>query len=356
MKAIIKRELKNFLKNPVFWAGLIIMLVGIYQILQPYLKLHYFESDQEFQGLQVKSQDDADVMYGYIPLTEEEQKEKAYEQIRLTLVEEMMVPKEKADKAIEKIRDMTTEEACNYLEREHRYYNAKYDLDNKYYEQMSVKGVNTYIKDNLQAHSYSYYFSRKFADFAGLFMAFFATIVLAFLFLKDTRKDMYELLHTKPLSARQYILGKVGGGYAALFIALAVLTVFFAVVCTVHGYSEGFSVNPLDLVVAAVIYIMPNMLMIVCVYAIIALIFKNPLPAVPLLFLYIIGYSNMGATGSNGQYGYIGRLLSITVRFPGKFFETDMPPMVVLNQTFLILASIIIIVVAIRVWNRRRVY
>ena len=35
MKAIIKREIKNFLKNPVFWAGLIIMLAGIYQILQP---------------------------------------------------------------------------------------------------------------------------------------------------------------------------------------------------------------------------------------------------------------------------------------------------------------------------------
>ena len=50
MKAIIKREIKNFLKNPVFWAGLIIMLAGIYQILQPYLNLHYFASNEEIQN------------------------------------------------------------------------------------------------------------------------------------------------------------------------------------------------------------------------------------------------------------------------------------------------------------------
>ncbi len=49
MKAIIKREIKNFLKNPVFWAGLIIMLAGIYQILQPYLNLHYFASNEKFK-------------------------------------------------------------------------------------------------------------------------------------------------------------------------------------------------------------------------------------------------------------------------------------------------------------------
>ena len=40
------------------------------------------------------------------------------------------------------------------------------------------------------------------------------------------------------------------------------------------------------------IYIIPNLLMICCVYTITAVIFKNPLPAAPILFLHII-YSNM---------------------------------------------------------------
>lgn len=165
----------------------------------------------------------------------------------------------------------------------------------------------------------------------------------------------HELLHTKPISAWQYILGKVGSGYIILMVVLAVLTIVFGGLCIANGVTQGFSVNPLDFVIADVLYIMPNMLMIVCVYAIAALIFKNPLPATPLLFLYII-YSNMGGTAANGQYGYQGRLLSIIVRFPGRFFDTEMPPMLLLNQTFLILASVSIICIAIYVWNRRRVY
>lgn len=355
MKAIIKREIKNFLKNPVFWAGLIIMLVGIYQILQPYLNLHYFASNEEIQNISVASLEDADVMDGYIPISDEERRENGYAEIHQTMTDEMQLTTEEADAAINAIRGMTTEEACSYLETEYRYFGAEYSLESSRYKQGDVSEVNTYIQEKMQEHTYSYYFARKYADFTGLFMAFFATILLAFLFLRDTRKDTYELLHTKPISAWQYILGKVGSGYIILMVVLAVLTIVFGGLCIANGVTQGFSVNPLDFIIADVLYIMPNMLMIVCVYAIAALIFKNPLPATPLLFLYII-YSNMGGTAANGQYGYQGRLLSIIVRFPGRFFDTEMPPMLLLNQTFLILASVSIICIAIYVWNRRRVY
>ena len=355
MKAIIKREIKNFLKNPVFWAGLIIMLAGIYQILQPYLNLHYFASNEEIQNISVASLEDADVMDGYIPISDEERRENGYAEIHQTMTDEMQLTTEEADAAINAIRGMTTEEACSYLETEYRYFGAEYSLENSRYKQGDVSEVNTYIQEKMQEHTYSYYFARKYADFAGLFMAFFATILLAFLFLRDTRKDTYELLHTKPISAWQYILGKVGSGYIILMMVLAVLTIVFGGLCIANGVTQGFSVNPLDFLIADVLYIMPNMLMIVCVYAIAALIFKNPLPETPLLFLYII-YSNMGGTAVNGQYGYQGRLLSIIVRFPGRFFDTEMPPMLLLNQTFLILASVSIICIAIYVWNRRRVY
>ena len=55
---------------------------------------------------------------------------------------------------------------------------------------------------------------------------------------------------------------------------------------------SGFPVTPIDFCVNSLIYIVPNLLMICCVYTITAVIFKNPLPAAPILFLHII-YSNM---------------------------------------------------------------
>lgn len=355
MKAIIKREMKNFLKNPIFWIGLVIMTAGIYQLLGPYLNLHYFKSDQEIQSIVVANTDDADVMDGYIPSSAEEKRETGYGELRSEMIDRMGLPEQEVDTVIDTIRNMGVSEACQYLESEYGYYGAEYFLDGAGYKQGSAQEVNGFLDEKLQEHTFSYYFARKFADFTGLFMAFFATILLAFLFLRDTRKNTYELLHTKPMTAWQYVLGKTAGGFFTLAIALGILTTVFSVLCVVYGRAEGFSVNVINIVFAACVYILPNMLMIVSVYAIVALIFKNPLPATPLLFLYIV-YSNMGSNGADGQYGYHGRALSILVRFPGRFFDTELPPMLVLNQTFLIMASVVLIALAVYVWKRRRVY
>lgn len=86
------------------------------------------------------------------------------------------------------------------------------------------------------------------------------------------------------------MLGKTAGGFFSLAITLGILTTVFSVLCMVYGKAGGFSVNAADLIFAACVYILPNMLMIVSVYAITALIFKNPLPTT--LQDYILSGSN----------------------------------------------------------------
>lgn len=205
----------------------------------------------------------------------------------------------------------------------------------------------------MENKTFSFYYSRKFADFAGLFMFFFATIMLAVLFLQDTKKHTYELLHTKPMSAGKYVLGKVSAGFTVCLIALAILNIVFWALCLIYTKDSGFEVRLWDFVVSTVLYILPNMLMIVSVYTLISLIFKNPLPGVPLLILYMV-YSNMGGRNAEGVYGYWGRPFAIMVRFPGQFFDTAPPPMALLNQSFLILASVAIILITMQIWKRRR--
>ena len=95
--------------------------------------------------------------------------------------------------------------------------------------------------------------------------------------------------------------------------------------------------------------------MIVSVYSLISLVLKSPLPAVPLLLLYIV-YSNMGSRSAEGVYGYYGRPLAIMVRFPGNFFDTAPPPMALLNQSFLLLAALCILLLSMQIWKRRRIY
>ncbi len=73
-----------------------------------------------------------------------------------------------------------------------------------------------------------------------------------------------------------------------------------------------------------------------------AIIFKNPLPAAPILFLHII-YSNM-LTMKNDIY-YM-RPFSIMVRFPGRFFETHVAKMSNINQIILVISSVILVCIS----------
>ena len=149
-------------------------------------------------------------------------------------------------------------------------------------------------------------------------------------------------------------MGKALGGLGAMALLWGLLTFMFDGLCQLYGNRQGFPVNFGDFLMTASVYVLPNLLMVVSIYTAVAILFKNPLPATPFLFLYMI-YSNMGGQNAQGVYGFYGRPLAIMVRFSGRFFETE-APMSALNQNFLLLVSAVLLMLAVIGWKRRRVY
>lgn len=41
MIAIFKREIKNYLKRPLFWVGILLVIYGVFNTTSPYLTTHY---------------------------------------------------------------------------------------------------------------------------------------------------------------------------------------------------------------------------------------------------------------------------------------------------------------------------
>lgn len=354
MCSILKREVRNYIKKPLFWIGIAVVAFMIFQNVSHYLNIHYLAEGEEVVNDYPETYRDGDVFDGYVPMEEELRREAWEGQIQETLISEFQMSNMQAQSVINEMKEMDIMTACEYLEK-YNFYGAYYVYVDTVYYKGTREEINSYITEKLENRTFSYYFSRKFADFAGLYMAFFATILLSVLFLQDTRKNNYELLHTKPVSGGSYLLGKVGGGFAVCLIILAILNLIFFGLCSILTENSGFEVRLEDFLLATCFYILPNMLMIVSVYSFISLLFKSPLPAVPLLLLYMV-YSNMGSRNAEGVYGYYGRPLAIMVRFPGTFFDTAPPPMALLNQSFLILAATAIIFISIQIWKRRRVY
>ena len=207
MKAIIKRQVKSYLKTPVFWVGILVVFIEVYRLLVPYLTIHYVEKDEKLATEEGKIWDwEGDIMDGYVPSTPEKQRELWENSICNSLMTDFEMSEDEAALVIQEIQGMEIDEACQYLEDNYKYYGADYTYEDFQYHAGSREEINQYIRERLDEHDFSYYFSRKFADYVGLYMGFFATVFLAFLFMQDMRKNTYELLHTKPIKGWKYIL------------------------------------------------------------------------------------------------------------------------------------------------------
>ena len=354
MLAILKREIKNYLKRPLFWLGTAVVILGVYSHLQFYLQIHFLSPGEQIVNDYPDTIHAGDPHEGYIPASPEERRALWEAGIQKSLVSNFEMSPAEAEAAVNETKGLSISEASRYFEEKYRYYGLASAYEFTKYRKGTSEEINAYLTKVLSENTYSYYFSRQFADFAGLYMGFFATIMLAVLFMQDMKKETYELLHTKPVTAEGYILGKALGGFSVCLIVLAVLNLVFWAICLISTWNRGFEVRLTDFIRSTCRYLLPNMLFIVCIYILISLLFKNPLPGVPLLLLLIV-YSNMGGRNADGVYGFYGRPLAVMVRFTGQFFDTAEPPLLLLNQSFLLAASAVILPISVWLWKRRRV-
>ena len=156
MKAIIKRNLKNYLKNPIFWIGLIVVLISMYQTLAPYLSIHYVKSDETFR--KVKMASDGDVMEGCIPATPDKERELWEKEIVKILQDTengFGMSEVEAEAVISEMKQMKITEACQYLKTEYHFNGANYVYEDVSWYQGSPEEVNGYIRENLEKHPFS---------------------------------------------------------------------------------------------------------------------------------------------------------------------------------------------------------
>ncbi len=355
MKAIICREFKNYMKNPLYWIGIVILTISIYGSLSEYLDIHFFSGSREVEQLKDAGPTDADVMNGYIPTTPEEQMDVGLGSIKQTFIDGYDMSEQEAQYAIEDIKEknLSVDGTIKYLEEEYQFYDGKAVFREAEQKKATADELNHYIMSKISEHSYAYYFAKKYVDFAGFHIAFFSGVLLAFLFIRDMKKDTYELLHTKPISPKSYVWGKYFGGVFPLSLAVLIITIVFTALCQSNDFQTSMIDSFGKMFFATLLYVMPTVLISTGIYVLIALLFKNPLPAIPLILAYIV-YSNMGSYDANGNYGFYGRIFGMLFRFEGKFFETEVLPVFLINQIALLLLTLLFIGIGIWRWRKRR--
>ena len=74
-------------------------------------------------------------------------------------------------------------------------------------EAFGENGNKTYTKE----------VSYKYVDYLGISSILFAMLVFVLLLYRDMKKDIYALIHVKPLSAMEFLIGKLVAGISVVF-------------------------------------------------------------------------------------------------------------------------------------------
>ena len=70
-----KREIRNYLKRPLFWVGVLFVIYGVFNATSPYLTTHYLTTGEEIINDQSNTSVEGEVYEGYIPATPEKHRE-----------------------------------------------------------------------------------------------------------------------------------------------------------------------------------------------------------------------------------------------------------------------------------------
>lgn len=123
MWQVLKREVKNYMKNPLFWIGIAAGVWMIFQDTGPYLDIHYLKEGETIVNDYPENCRDGDVSLGYVPAEKELRREMWEERIQEILISEFEMESAKAQSVIDEMKGMDIEEAGRHLE-EYGFYDA----------------------------------------------------------------------------------------------------------------------------------------------------------------------------------------------------------------------------------------
>ena len=71
MRSILKREVKNYMKNPLLWLGIAMGVIMVFQDVSPYLNIHYLREGETIVNDYPQNDREGDVFDGYVPTEKE---------------------------------------------------------------------------------------------------------------------------------------------------------------------------------------------------------------------------------------------------------------------------------------------
>ena len=356
MRELVKKQFFFIYKNKLFWAGICFLILGSYFLIFPLFRnfsmnnLEKMEKYANTINVELSGKDRYNYMIELI-IDELERVNSEY-------------PEEYTDEifnkaAYEKFRDefknttKSLEEIDEYLVKNFKgVANSEFFYQLAEYKKGTFEETEQFISEKLNSHSFSYYFGKKYADYFGMLCFVYAVILFPFTFNDDLKKDIREVIYTKPIKAYHYIYGKIIGTYTAMVSTVLGISGCYTVYLVILSHLNGFEFKIAELWFFIIFSILPSLFACCIISSFIAVLCKSALPAIPVMILYFF-YSNLPLPG---QQGWTVKPLTLFLRFDGELFDLISSKELVagaINQIIILVISFLLLNIMVWIWRRR---
>jgi hypothetical protein len=186
--------------------------------------------------------------------------------------------------------------------------------------------------------------AQMFADYYGIALAMLTVFLAAFIFYRDKRSHILELVCSRSVSGYTYIFSKFAGTCIPVFAsitAVAAVPTFFAVKMKM----EGYEVKIFTYFSTFAVWLFPTVMFIAAAAMLVSLLVNNPIPAFAAQFFFFV----ISVAPLQGDYSLYKVFIRHNVMEP-----LANPQAFYINRVFIALMSVIFILVTAGIWEARR--
>lgn len=186
--------------------------------------------------------------------------------------------------------------------------------------------------------------AQLFADYYGLSLAILTVFLSAFIFYRDKRSHILELVCSRPIGGTTYVFSKFIGTCLPIFasiIAVACIPTFYAFKMKL----EGFDVSIYAFFSTFAIWLFPGVMLVVAVSMMVSLLSNNPITAIVTQFVIIF----LSISPLHGDYSLYKVFIRHNVVEP-----VVNPQALYTNRIFIAVMSIVLTFITACIWQMKR--
>ncbi|MBQ3876239.1 MAG: hypothetical protein II796_01750 [Oscillospiraceae bacterium] len=168
------------------------------------------------------------------------------------------------------------------------------DCDWSEYEGIRAAEINNIIKENTKGFRFSQLFFKIFATQTLTHLSFFLLLIIPGVLAKDKLNNMDEMLHTKPINSRQYILSKFFGNITLYTLISFLGFVGVGIYQRPKALKVGLEFNFLDISFPFFCYVVPCILFTSSFLFFFSIISKYPVVSIASYFFLVFSPNSTG--------------------------------------------------------------